>query len=165
MNLEQVKEHFKYAKEVRCLADGKICDITKASNQGFYKNILDNIQVDGSVGDYNCLLYRENTNQLAEILTYIFDRGEEVIVWDEDGKEYINLPIDWVKTKEKGKYVYNFNYDTEGYFFGWLWFKKTARFKNVDLWFFKPSRLTSRLLTHYLRTDEKYQHIYQCWKI
>ena len=89
MNLEQVKEHFKYAKEVRCLADGKICDITKASNQGFYKNILDNIQVDGSVGDYNCLLYRENTNQLAEILTYIFDRGEEVIVWDEDGKEYI----------------------------------------------------------------------------
>ena len=37
---------------------------------------------------------------------------------DIDGKEFVNLPIDWVKTKEKGKRIYNFNYHTEGYFFG-----------------------------------------------
>ena len=58
-----------------------------------------------------------------------------------DGKEFVNLPIDWQKTKEKGKVIYNFNYHTEGYFFGWMWFKQTARFKNSDLWYFKPSRL------------------------
>lgn len=81
-----------------------------------------------------------------------------------DGKEYINLPIDWKRTREKGKYIYNFNYDTEGYFFGWHWFKKTARFKYTELWWFKPSRVTSRLLAHYLKSDEKYQHIYQCWQ-
>lgn len=77
--------------------------------------------------------------------------------------EFINLPVDWKKTKEKGKIIYNFNYHTEGYFFGWLWFKNTARFKNADLWFFKPSRLTSRLIAHYIKTDEKYQHLYNQW--
>ena len=81
-----------------------------------------------------------------------------------DGKEFVNLPIDWQKTKEKGKVIYNFNYHTEGYFFGWMWFKTTARFKNSDLWYFKPSRLTSRLLSHYLKTSDKYQHIYNEWK-
>ena len=81
-----------------------------------------------------------------------------------DGKEFVNLPIDWQKTKEKGKVIYNFNYHTEGYFFGWMWFKNTARFKNSDLWYFKPSRLTSRLLSHYLKTNDKYQYIYNEWK-
>jgi len=81
-----------------------------------------------------------------------------------DGTEFINLPIDWKKTREKGKYIYNFNYHTEGYFFGWLWFKETARFKHANLWYFKPSRNTSRMITHYLNADNKYQHIYHEWK-
>jgi nucleoid DNA-binding protein len=78
--------------------------------------------------------------------------------------EFVNLPVDWKKTKEKGKIIYNFNYHTEGFFFGWKWFKETARLKNADLWYFKPSRTTSRLLSHYLKTNEKYQHIYREWK-
>lgn len=81
-----------------------------------------------------------------------------------DGKEVINLPIDWQKSKEKGKRIYNFNYHTEGYFFGWMWFKESTKFRNVDLWYFKPSRNTSRLLSHYIKTDDKYQHIYNEWK-
>lgn len=81
-----------------------------------------------------------------------------------DGREFINLPVDWKKTKEKGKIIYNMNFHTEGYFFGWIWFKNTARFKNVDLWYFKACRTTSRILSHYLKTDEKYQHKYKEWK-
>lgn len=80
------------------------------------------------------------------------------------GREFINLPIDWKKTREKGKVIYNFNFHTEGYFFGWLWFKTAKRVRNIDLWYFKASRTTSRLLSHYLKTDEKYQHIYREWK-
>lgn len=78
--------------------------------------------------------------------------------------EFVNLSIDWKKTKEKGKRIYNFNYHTEGYFFGWQWFKTTARFRNHDFWYFKPSRVTSRLLAHYINADNKYQHIYKQWK-
>jgi nucleoid DNA-binding protein len=78
--------------------------------------------------------------------------------------EFVNLPIDWKRSKEKGKKIYNFNYHTEGFFFGWMWFKKTARLKNTDLWYFKPSRTTSRLLSHYINTDSKYQHLYNQWK-
>jgi nucleoid DNA-binding protein len=82
-----------------------------------------------------------------------------------NGKEVINLSIDWKKTKEKGKRIYNFNYHTEGYLFGWKWFRKSARFKSSELFFFKPARNTSRLLNHYLRVDEKYQHIYAHWNL
>jgi len=78
--------------------------------------------------------------------------------------EFVNLPVDWKRTKEKGKIIYNFNYHTEGYFFGWVWFKNTTRIKNIDLFYFKPTRNTSRLLSHYIKTDEKYQHIYREWK-
>jgi hypothetical protein len=78
--------------------------------------------------------------------------------------EFINLPIDWKKTKEKGKIIYNFNYHTEGFFFGWTWFKESARLRNTNLWYFKPCRHTSRLLSHYLKAEDKYQHIYREWK-
>lgn len=81
-----------------------------------------------------------------------------------DGKVVVNLPIDWKKTKEKGKHIYNFNYHTEGFFFGWIWFKESTRIRNIDLWYFKPSRATSRLLSHYIKTDNKYQNIYCEWK-
>ena len=81
-----------------------------------------------------------------------------------DGKEFVNLPIDWKKTREKGKRIYNFNFHTEGFFFGWMWFKTTARFRQSNLWYFKPSRTTSRLLSDYLRANDKYQHLYHEWK-
>lgn len=80
-----------------------------------------------------------------------------------DGKEFINLPIDWQETKKRGKVIYSFNYHTDGYFFGWHWFKESARFKQAKLWYFKPSRTTSRLITHYLTTENKYQHLYKEW--
>lgn len=80
-----------------------------------------------------------------------------------NGEEFVNLPIDWKKTKEKGKRIYNFNHHTEGFFFGWWWFKRSARFKHSHLWSFKPCRITSRLINEYINKDEKYQHIYKEW--
>lgn len=80
-----------------------------------------------------------------------------------NGQEIINLPIDWQETKKRGKVIYNFNYHTDGYFFGWMWFKKTALFKQSKLWYFKPSRVSSRMVNHYISTDNKYQHIYRQW--
>lgn len=82
-----------------------------------------------------------------------------------NGVEKINLPIDWVKTKEKGRRIYNFNHHTEGFFFGWVWFKKVAMIKQPDLWYFKANRCSSRLIAHYLKTDSKYQDIYKQWSV
>lgn len=81
-----------------------------------------------------------------------------------EGREFINLPVDWVKTREKGKIIYNFNFHTEGYFFGWMWFKKEARFKFSTLWRFKPSRVSSRMIAHYIKTNKEAQHLYKQWK-
>jgi nucleoid DNA-binding protein len=80
-----------------------------------------------------------------------------------NGQSFVNLSIDWQKTREKGKRIYNFNFHTEGYFFKWKWFKSTATFKYSDLFYFRPSRVNSRLLSHYLKVDEKYQHTYATW--
>ena len=77
--------------------------------------------------------------------------------------EFINLPIDWKKTREKGKRIYIMNYHSEGYSFHWKWFKNTTRIKFPDLWYFKPTRVTSRLLAHYIKVNEKYQHLYKEW--
>ncbi len=106
----------------------------------------------------------EKVKIVGSIGEFSINKKKRRRVKDKDGKEFINLPIDWQKTKEKGKVIYNFNYHTEGYFFGWMWFKDSARFRNSELWYFKPSRLTSRLLSHYIKTDDKYQHIYNEWK-
>jgi hypothetical protein len=78
-----------------------------------------------------------------------------------DGREFINLPVDWKRTREKGKIVYNFNFHTEGYFFGWKWNKKPCRLKLTEYWYFKPGRSSSRIIAHYLKSDPKYQDIYQ----
>jgi nucleoid DNA-binding protein len=80
-----------------------------------------------------------------------------------DGKVYMNMAIDWPETKKRGKTIYYFNNHTDGYFFGWIWFKKSARFRLPKLWYFKPSRTTSRLINHYIMTDKKYQHLYKEW--
>lgn len=79
------------------------------------------------------------------------------------GKEYINLPIDWQETRRLGKKIYRFNNHTNGYFFGWYWYKEKARIKQPRLWYFKPSRTTSRLINHYLTIDSNYQYVYKEW--
>lgn len=79
-----------------------------------------------------------------------------------EGKEMMNLPIDWKKTREIGKVIYHLNYDTDGYKFKWKWFAKIARFSNSSLFNFKPSRVTSRLLKHYLSLPD-YKEKYLSW--
>ena len=80
------------------------------------------------------------------------------------GEQKLNLPIDWQKTKEKGKIIYNFNYHTEGFYFGWKWWKdNSSRIKYKKLWYFKPSRVTSRMLAHYIKSSDKYIHLYKEW--
>lgn len=79
-----------------------------------------------------------------------------------DGKKVIGLPINWKRSKELGQIVYHMNYNTEGFKFKWRWDKTKARFSNSALWCFKPSRVTSRLLNHYLSQPD-YQYKYQEW--
>lgn len=81
----------------------------------------------------------------------------------ENGYEMIILPIDWKKTKEHGKRIYHMNSHTEGYKFKVKWFIKSTRFIDSELFSFKPSRVTSRLITHYINMG--YQHSYYEWDL
>lgn len=116
MNLEQVKKHFKYAKEVRCLADNTIHDLTKINEKGIVCGAVMRGFIFKQLGnDLHCYLYNSTTNQLAEILTYIFDRGEEVEV-SANGDVY--FPHAFIGVNKKNQLIcedkqgipYRFNY-------------------------------------------------------
>ena len=80
------------------------------------------------------------------------------------GREWVALPIDWKKTKEAGKYIYNFNTHSDGYTYRWKWFLQTARFYMAGLWSFKPHRDSSRKLAQFLKSSsKKYTEIYKEW--
>lgn len=79
-----------------------------------------------------------------------------------DGTPVVGLPINWKRSKELGQIVYHMNYHTEGFKFKWFWNRETARFERHTLWNFKPSRVTSRLLNHYLNQPD-YQYKYHEW--
>lgn len=82
-----------------------------------------------------------------------------------DGKEHVNLAIDWAKTKKVGKRIYHLNAHTDGYRYKWKWFINDARFYQCEVWMFKASRLTSRKLAEYLkRPNSSYPQIYQEWE-
>lgn len=84
---------------------------------------------------------------------------------EHEGVTYVNLPIDWKKTREAGTKIYHFNSHTEGYRCKWYWFLKGSRFFQSDVWVFKPSRVSSRKLAEYLnKTSKRYIEFYKCWK-
>lgn len=83
----------------------------------------------------------------------------------ETGEEKITLPVDWAKTRKAGKYIYHFNFHTNGYRFKWKWFPHSATFFKADVWNFKPSRVTSRLLNFYLKEDPQCQYKYKEWHL
>lgn len=83
----------------------------------------------------------------------------------ETGKEMIVLPVDWKKTRELGYKVHHLNRHTDGMVFKVKWFISTARFKMPVIWAFKPNRITSRLITHYIKKDPKNQYKYQEWHL
>lgn len=70
-----------------------------------------------------------------------------------NGQEKINLAIDWKNTKKAGKRIYHFNHHTNGFYFKWKWFPQTGRFRHHTLWVFRPSRLSSRMINHYVRQE------------
>lgn len=87
------------------------------------------------------------------------------VIVDKEGKEHLNLPIDWKKTKKIGKHIYHMNYHTEGFRFKWKWWTYSARFFKADIWNFKPSRISSRMLAHYVGQGSQYHHKYKEWHL
>ncbi|MBC7088599.1 MAG: hypothetical protein H5T96_09085 [Tissierellales bacterium] len=82
-----------------------------------------------------------------------------------NGKERITLPINWKKSKEKGKKIYEMNYHTEGYKFSWMWMNRhKSKLAMAGIWVFKPHRKNKRLLATYLKSGKGYHDKYCEWK-
>lgn len=81
-----------------------------------------------------------------------------------NNKEHISLPIDWIKTRETGKTIYNFNHHTEGYYYGWIWWKEHAHFEGAALFRYKSSRVSSRMIAQRIKSHPKYHNlVYKEW--
>ena len=152
-------------------------DWRSASKENYKEFCNEHLNISLTFDEWKSIIYTFNESfkeyilETGERVKFPFGFGEFSInkkkrkkIREIQGKEYINLPVDWKKTREKGKLIYNFNFHSEGYFFGWIWFKPTSRISHVDLWYFKPTRASSRLLAHYINVNDKYQQIYREWK-
>lgn len=80
-----------------------------------------------------------------------------------DGRTMVNLPIDWKRTKEMGKRIYNLNAHTDGHRCKWFWFPRESKFYQHDVWAFKPSRKSSRLLAEHLKKPRQLE-LYHKWQ-
>lgn len=85
---------------------------------------------------------------------------------DKNGNAYVNLAIDWGRTKKIGKKVYHMNAHTDGYSYKWLWFGSDARFFLSSIWTFTASRETSRLLGSLLKKPNSHHaQLYKTWTL
>lgn len=71
-----------------------------------------------------------------------------------EGEKKPFVPVDWKLTKEAGHYVYHLNLHTDGWKFKVKWLTQSARFFSSVIWYFRPSRVTSRTLRHYINQKE-----------
>ena len=84
---------------------------------------------------------------------------------DPEGNPYVNLPIDWAKTKKAGKRIYHTNAHTDGFKFSWYWFNKEARFYMSEIWNFVATRKTSRIIAAYVKKPNSiHAQTYKVWK-
>lgn len=82
-----------------------------------------------------------------------------------NGKKYVNLRIDWNKTRKEGKRIYHTNEHSDGYNFRWAWFPEDARIHLSHIYVFKPGRYTSRAINQYVRKPGAYfKDMYLQWK-
>ncbi len=81
--LEEVKEHFKNAKEVRCLSDSKTINLDLMTDKGIHK-YSNRIWFDYLTDDglNSCMLY--DGTALAEIISYKDEYPKVMLVWDYD---------------------------------------------------------------------------------
>lgn len=80
------------------------------------------------------------------------------------GKTYVNLRVDWNKTKKVGKKIYHTNEHTDGYNFKWLWFSLESKIHLADLYVFKPGRYASRAIAKYVKKkNSQYKEMYLNW--
>lgn len=81
---------------------------------------------------------------------------------DKDGEDHIILPVDWVKSKEKGERVYYYNDHTDGWRCSWIWLKMTTtNMKGKSIWKFTPARTWSRGLAALLKGKNGKDYLYR----
>lgn len=113
--------------------------------------------------------FRDRILETGDLITYPFGIGSFSINKKKKkktktfkGKEYINLAIDWQKTKKAGKRMYHFNAHSDGYSFRWFWSRSTSRFQLSEIYNFKPSRKSSRTLNEFIvKPNSDYKEKYK----
>ena len=125
--IEEVKEYFKDAKEVKCLQDGIIFDLTKIKTIRDVHRFNEGFWMDGNFNEGSILLYQYG--KFAEIISYKqkFEHLEEIEVSD-DGISYDYLGTFIGMTDEK---EYVIQYKNDGINFdSWKYARKINHEKN-----------------------------------
>lgn len=83
---------------------------------------------------------------------------------EHNGKKYVNLRVNWAKTRKLGTKVYHTNEHSDGFNFRWIWFPKEAKIHLSGLYVFRPCRYMSRAIAKYVeKLGGEYQEKYLEW--
>jgi hypothetical protein len=98
--------------------------------------------------------------------TLAISKKKTIKIIDRGDKKFIGLPIDWTKTHQLGKRVYLLNTHSDGYRCRWFWFKRDSNIGSPEIWMFRPSRTTSRMMARYLNDEDGLHYLdkYQNWE-
>lgn len=151
-------------------------DFRNTSKECYEEFMVNNPSTALSLEDYKKVIYTFNSSLISHLLEtgdkvkLPYGLGELVINKYKpkkykktlDGKEFINLAINWVETKKEGKYIYYLNAHTDGYKYYWMWNWWKTRIKFAFMWKFEMARVNSRLLKTYLKKpNSKYKDLYK----
>lgn len=85
---------------------------------------------------------------------------------DKDGNIKINLAVDWVKTREEGKVIYNLNHHSDGYKYYFNWAAQDSYLKAPKMWSLKVARKHSRKLASIIKdASSNLKDKYKQWVI
>ncbi len=147
-----------------------------ASKECYDRFCENNPSITLSFEDYKQVLYTFNTTLILHLLEtgdmvkLPYGLGELVINKYKpkrfktlvDGREIVNLAVNWVETKKAGKYIYHLNAHTDGYRYFWMWNWWKTRTKCAYIWKLEMARVHSRLLKTYLKkANSKYKDLYR----
>lgn len=127
----------------------KYCEVISVCNRMFITKAIetgDPIKLPFGFGKVVVTKYRRKAYKLSK-----------------DGNKYVNMPVDWVKTRQEGYKVYNMNYHSDGYAFKWKWFYATSKLSIYDIWVMRPTRWASRTLAKYILSDKQYSEMYKSY--
>ena len=151
-------------------------DYRQCSKKNYFVFKQENPEIDLDYSQWSSIIYRFNEH----FRDHLYETGDKEKLpygfgsfavckfkpsnprYDEQNRLIIKNPVDWKMSRLHGKIIYHMNAETDGFKFKLKWFPHSSTMKYSDVFYFRNSRVSSRLLKQYI-IDNNYKDKYLNW--